>query len=200
MDKPTLIENSLIPVYQFEKGTRLVNARELYEFLCIESEPIKDFYNYYDLLILAAKNRFEDEFKCIKQSLDILEISKMIDVHEQDGEYLRDAVWESIIHAKHSFKKNEFDLHKKFKSMVSTLIPGAKIILFKNNKEHIPDFWVDVNGLRSPVEIKYGKFGFSALKQLKRYMKFYDCKSGYAVARELTCTLPNSITFIPLSL
>jgi anti-repressor protein len=35
MDKLTIIENSLIPVYQSEKGNRLVNARELHAWLGI---------------------------------------------------------------------------------------------------------------------------------------------------------------------
>ena len=38
MNNLSIIENGLIPIYQSEKGTRLVNARELHEFLEVSSK------------------------------------------------------------------------------------------------------------------------------------------------------------------
>lgn len=47
-----------------------------------------------------------------------------------------------------------------------------------------------------PVEIKLNAFTGKSLTQLKRYMDFYNTKSGIAVADGLKCELPKNITFI----
>lgn len=170
------------------------SARDLWEFLGNEN------LGYYDLLILASKLRFNNDPKSIDTALAILEVAKLIEPPESENEYLRDAVWETIIHAKHAFLQKEFDLHEKFKKEISKLIPSAKVIKKKNIKDNYPDVWVDVNGAIRPVEIKLRKFDNRALRQLMRYIKVYKVDLGYAVARELACKLPSCVSFIPLSL
>lgn len=74
-----------------------------------------------------------------------------------------------------------------------------KITKIKNNPKHIPDFWVTNGVITVPVECKKTKFDGAALRQLERYMNYYGCIKGIAVAGELTVKLPKNIKFINYS-
>ena len=91
---------------------------------------------------------------------------------------------------------NEFYYQDLFKKHYKSFLPLAELVKRKNNPKHIPDAWLKENGEYIPVEVKLEKFGARALKQLNRYMEFYDCKNGIAVADELTVELPDNIQFI----
>lgn len=91
---------------------------------------------------------------------------------------------------------NEKSVYEWVKSNEKNLFKDFSIVKRKNHPKHIPDFWVS-NGIEyRPVECKLREFNKAALKQLLRYMNFYNCKSGYAIAKELTVKLPDNIIFI----
>lgn len=92
-------------------------------------------------------------------------------------------------------RATEQDVYVWFRENISEILPsGARIVKKRNDRSHIPDFWVEIDGRLSPVECKLHEFDKSALDQLKRYMRFYGCRSGIAVASEFTCEVPSEIT------
>lgn len=94
-------------------------------------------------------------------------------------------------------KITEFDVHNWFKNNYQKILNGYFLVEKKSESKHIPDFWLMNNNELIPVEIKLEKFDSKALKQLRRYMNHYGCKTGIAVGRELTCELPSYIKFLP---
>lgn len=93
----------------------------------------------------------------------------------------------------------EFSLHEKFRCEYKRLLgEKSEIVKVKTHPKHIPDFFVKIDGRLLPVEIKAQKFGDKAQEQLKRYMKFYGCENGIAVAPKLSTKLDQSIGFIAL--
>ena len=88
---------------------------------------------------------------------------------------------------------------------------GVVHFWFRNNFQHhikkgvlekvtkrqglIPDFLVIVDSETRPVECKK-TFNERSLNQLLTYMKAWDSQHGYAVGFQLTCELPQNITFI----
>lgn len=93
-------------------------------------------------------------------------------------------------------RKDEFYYQDLFKKHYKSFLPLTELVERKNNPKHHPDAWLKENGEYIPVEVKLEKFGARALKQLNRYMEFYDCKNGIAVADELTVELPDNIQFV----
>ena len=93
-------------------------------------------------------------------------------------------------------KKDEFYYQDLFKKHYKSFLPLAELVKRKNNPKHHPDAWLKENGEYIPVEVKLEKFDEKALKQLKRYMEFYDCKNGVAVGDKLTVELPDNIQFV----
>jgi hypothetical protein len=90
----------------------------------------------------------------------------------------------------------EYSQYPVFQKMIDTLIPGASIVPPPLKHRLKPDFFVEREGLISPVEIKRGTFTNTAVKQLQRYMTAYNCVTGYAVAPKLAGTLASGMMFI----
>lgn len=93
-------------------------------------------------------------------------------------------------------QKNEFYYQELFKENAERLGFG-KVVSRKSIGKNFPDAWIDKSGELIPVEVKLQSFNVTALKQLMRYMNVYNSAHGYAVAKNLTVDLPDSITFIP---
>ena len=93
-------------------------------------------------------------------------------------------------------ENREYWLHDFFNNNVSQILgQEAKIVKVKQNSRHQPDSWVQVDDNILPVEIKNGPFDNKALRQLTRYIKFYNSKGGVAVGNELAIKLPSNIRF-----
>lgn len=91
-------------------------------------------------------------------------------------------------------EKNVYDLFKRnYKNVLGC---NCEIVKKKNNPKNIPDFWIMQDAEYIPVECKVDDFTVAGLKQLQRYMDFYECGKGIAVARDLKCELPANIKFI----
>lgn len=90
----------------------------------------------------------------------------------------------------------EKDVHTWFKREGWKKLDGYKPVRKKSDSGNIPDAWLEHNGDFVPVEMKLNSFDNSALSQLNRYVDFYGASEGVAVADNLTCELPNNITFV----
>lgn len=115
--------------------------------------------------------------------------------------WIEHCVRETIMTWFSNSRPNEQTVYKWFtKNYKEKLGKVYEIKKRKNNSKHIPDFWLSVDGEDVPVECKLGEFDDKALKQLQRYMDYYVCKRGVAVAQKLSTELPSNITFIEFSL
>ncbi len=158
------------------------------KYLVIGNEKI----NKFELLALASKINTEDQ----KAAWEILRLASMLYHSENDFAFneLYGAVAMDITRRN---TEKESDIYPRFKKSVNKLFgSNAKVIQKKNDPTHIPDSWISIDGYEIPVEIKLNNFDKRALNQLRRYMRFYGCKHGIAVARTLTIELPESIRFI----
>lgn len=92
--------------------------------------------------------------------------------------------------------EKESEIVKIIKENLNEYIPNATLIKKVSNKNNIPDIWVEINKKDIPIEVKTNDFDNKALKQLIRYMVFYNCDKGIAIASNLTCDLPDNVSFI----
>ncbi len=133
----------------------------------------------------------------INKNLGILDDADELLPNKYDYPFLRNACRETVIRNFLDTRITEKDVHNWFRKKVSVLLgEHYRIVYRKNDKRHIPDFWIKGNETYIPVEIKLHKFSPRHLQQLLRYMNVYDCAQGIAVALELNCNLPSNINFI----
>lgn len=95
----------------------------------------------------------------------------------------------------------EKDVHVWFKNNIGKILGDNYAISDKkSNSDNIPDFWLlKDNNDYIPVEIKLHDFNDRSLKQLIRYINYYDCDKGIAIGKRLNCDLPDNIKFISFS-
>ena len=96
----------------------------------------------------------------------------------------------------------EFDIHQLFRENYSKVAAG-KVVKVKCDPHNIPDAWVEIAGVRIPVEMKLHNFNQAAIDQLNRYIEFYKIPGcvfprGIAVGAALTATLPQDMIFISI--
>jgi hypothetical protein len=102
-------------------------------------------------------------------------------------------------HFLYKFPRTEYSAYPKFQEELSQLIPGAHIVDAPFRHQQKPDFFIEREGMISPVEIKLRNFTNHHVKQLRRYMTLYNCQTGYAVAPKLTGKLLPGMMFITWS-
>lgn len=148
--------------------------------------------NRFDLLAMASKIASDNE----KLAWQIMNIASMMFHPQSDSTF--NTLYEAV--ATEITLKNietEATLYQRFANAVKKLFgENAEIIKKQNNQRHQPDLWIKVNGHDIPVEIKLHSFDKKALKQLQRYMNFYNCQKGIAVGSCLKVELPENIVFI----
>ena len=93
-------------------------------------------------------------------------------------------------------RANESSVVSWFFENLNELLPGASKIDKKSDNKNIPDGFIRFEENIYPVEVKRSNFDNKALQQLKRYIDAYGSKKGVAVARELTCDIPENIIFV----
>lgn len=81
---------------------------------------------------------------------------------------------------------------------INSLIKNCNIVKKKPNPKFIPDFFVEVNGELSIIEVKKDIINNMALKQIQNYLKFYKIQKGYLMAPQISdnVKLPNNIKYI----
>lgn len=101
---------------------------------------------------------------------------------------------------KKSFIKGRGELfyQKVFIDNVEKIFKNVEKMNKNYDKKNIPDAYLILEGLETPVEMKIGNFDLKALNQLQRYMKFYGCKQGLAIGRNLSTLLPDNIMFLDI--
>lgn len=158
------------------------------KYLVIGNEKI----NKFELLALASKISDEDE----KTAWEVLKLASML-YHPEDDFAFNELYGTVAMDIARKSIERECDIYLRFDKKIKKLFgPNARVIKKKSDPRHIPDRWVSIEGNIMPVEIKLHKFDKRALSQLKRYMDFYNCAHGIAVAKSLDVKLPENIRFI----
>ena len=158
------------------------------KYLLINDEKI----NKFELLALASKISNEDK----KTAWEVLKLASML-YHPEDDFAFNELYGAVAMDITRKSIEREWDIYSRFDKKIKKLFgPNARVIKKKNSPRHMPDRWVSIEGNIMPVEIKLHKFDRRALSQLKRYMDFYNCTHGIAVAKSLDVKLPENITFI----
>lgn len=149
-----------------------------------------EILNRFDLLATASRCANENEAWEILKTASIL-------FHPLDDPAFNELYGCVATEITRNFQKDEFYYQRLFKEKYSKLREGTVTDHPANGKD-IPDAWVLKGDSLIPVEVKFGNFDKKALKQLRRYMNAYSSKSGIAVARQATVTLPHNIDFVSL--
>lgn len=111
--------------------------------------------------------------------------------------WIKQCVLETVMHWRDKALPTEQNVYEWFRrNFKSYLGKNAEIIKCKNDPKNKPDFWVVSSEGTMPVECKLGAFDKKALNQLQRYMGFYNCDKGVAVAVDFTCDIPENIKTI----
>ena len=133
----------------------------------------------------------------LNENLRLLELAEDLLPDKFEFPFLRHACQEKIMRNFMDTRISEKDVHEWFKKNVKTVLGSDyQIVKRKNDPRHIPDFWLKRSGSYVPVEIKLHGFDLKHLSQLQRYMDFYECAEGVAVAKELNCDLPGNVKFV----
>lgn len=93
-------------------------------------------------------------------------------------------------------KYNESFYVEMFNKWCHKTMDDCEVVDGHRNIHNIPDSWVRINGVEIPVEVKLGKFNKSAMMQLNRYMREFNCKYGVAVGRCATVDIPENVFFV----
>lgn len=121
-------------------------------------------------------------------------------LHQQGAFYLYQVCFETISHNLIAGSKTtEIDVYEWFDANYKYFLNDQyRLVNVHSDPKNIPDRWIMniFDGEQIPVECKKGKFDKKALTQLQRYMDFYKSLHGIAVGSEVTCELPDNITFI----
>lgn len=154
--------------------------------------------DYIDLYEMVCEMSYKVHEHGLDNLLGLLHLAKSITPKEKNIPFLENSARETIFRNYQSSLPTEFDIHKLVQKNISKVIDNCAVFERINDAKHQPDVWIRANGYEIPVEVKLKNFDYKALKQLKRYMDFYNCKKGIAVASELTTILPKSIKFIAI--
>lgn len=147
--------------------------------------------------LLELDKVIEDKYKMsCEGKWDCVEICEILS--DLGAHWLSQSIRETFLFNCYNRNKvKEQDVYKWFKqNYKNELGKSVEIVHNKNNPQHIPDFWVLYNGVKTPVECKLDVFNQKALQQLQRYMNFYGSAYGIAVGNRLGCEMPSNIVFV----
>jgi hypothetical protein len=146
------------------------------------------------LMGLAAAHACEEEDEAKALIFEIRDHALRLNLYTAGFIELFDAT--ICAHVLYKFRTTEYEAYPKFAEQLSQLIPGAQLVEAPFRHQQKPDFFIEREGLISPVEIKQRNFTNGGVKQLHRYMTLYNCPTGYAVAPKLTGELLPGMMFI----
>lgn len=175
-----IIKNEIIPIME--------------ESLTIDGLPFRK----YDLLGFACelidKNKLDEAENLLKMILGIYGNKHGSVTFER----ICNAIYDLIIYEE--MRKNEIYYQQIFKNHCKEIMgDGYELYDMKNQKTKRPDAWVKFNNIIMPVEMKKGKFGENALKQLQGYMDLYNCNFGIAIGLRSAIKFPDNIRFIDIA-
>lgn len=174
----------------FIKLYKIDECKELYDFI-----KGKRWLDVFDLMELVSRASYI-EVDSLERNLSIADFIEIM-LGNKEKHFFSSNLKMMIMKNYMDNRPTEFDIHERFaKEYKKVLGEDFEIAIVKNDSKNIPDFWLKHKDVLIPVEIKLNDFNKSGLKQLKRYMDFYGCDKGIAVARNLTCPLPGNIKFI----
>lgn len=167
------------------------------KILTIE-DVLKDFMEDLTRIEKVLKGSYSNP-NDLSENLDGIENADRDNILSSYFPFIRHAISERVIGNFIDTQPSERDIHDWFRDNFKRILGEEyRIVDHKNNKNHIPDFWVTTpqDFKIVPVEIKLHSFDHKSLEQLKRYMNFYESDRGIAVGKKLKCELPENITFI----
>ena len=144
--------------------------------------------------VLDTERNVEQSIEQLEE-IYILNNASMAKYWSKSFSYYHWNTFERLTHFKNACI-DEFFYQDLFKEHYKSFLPLTELVERKNNRHHIPDAWLKENEEYIPVEVKLNNFNATALRQLIRYMEFYDCKNGVAVGDKLTVELPDNIQFV----
>lgn len=165
-------------------------ASEHYDFLLKQKH-----LGHVELLELASRLSYLDPDN-LHMNLSFVDIAEAM-IGDKEKHFMISSFRMSVMKNFLDSRPNEFDVHELFEcNYKKSLGDQLEIVARKNDPKHIPDFWLKRKDKYIPVEIKLHEFRGAHLKQLQRYMDFYNCDNGIAVGKELRCSLPDNVKFI----
>lgn len=167
---------------------RLVQVKPIIDYKEVAKLMIKDLTLLND--ICAKSFTQSDKLSLLK------EMDNLTNELRHEFPFLLHAIDNLIFDNFNRTLPTEKEMQISFKERLCEFLPSAKAISKNSNSKHRPDLWLAIDGEEVPVEMKLNAFDSKALRQLQRYMNFYNCKKGIAVAKELDCKIPDNITFL----
>lgn len=152
--------------------------------------------DYIGLYELASKKSYEVSKYGVSKLLSLVDLAKAITPEDKNLPFIEQSVRELILRNYMSSIPREKDIQSIVKENITKVFNECEVISRINDHRHQPDLWLVVQGEEVPVEIKLKKFNRKALEQLERYITFYKCNKGVAIAEKLTTKLPQNIKFI----
>ena len=127
--------------------------------------------------------------------------SALAEVHricqDEDLPWLDYCISENLMRWYEYSQPRESDIYDWVRENIRDILDDkTDVVSHHDDRRHKPDLWLSRQGNLVPVECKLHDFDNKALQQLQRYIGFYGCHQGIAIARRLTCGLPSNITFI----
>lgn len=151
-------------------------------------------FDRFGLLAAAVRAGSSDN----KAAWEIMNLASCL-FHPQDDSVFNSLYAAAALHITWAGDITEASLYPKFNKTIEHLSGGrARPIEVDMDQRHRPDAWVRIGEDSVPVEMKLGNFNRAALKQLRRYIGFYDSPGGIAVGKQLTTCLPENITFVSI--
>ena len=182
----------------------VIKGCDFTDYIKVNIPEIKQdqYYNLYDILSII-KNRC-DAYK-FKYSPKLLWACNIFANTFKDAKSSKTA--EDMIEITVNYFKTQLDtfnhektLYDLIKKDINILIPGATIIEFDIKNRKIPDFIVTINDEIVPIEVKSGEIDNSAIRQIKNYMRIYECEKGIVMGSALKNPLRNlNIRFVSIS-
>jgi len=156
----------------------------------------KERMDYIDIINLASLVGTNPYFA--KEAFDILEVAEIIANYAQkDLKWIIYTLQKQIANHSNLSVIYESDVvswfEKKYKNILGE---GVEIVSNKDDEYNKPDLWVKEKENYIPIEVKRNGFDKKSLKQLERYINFYNVSKGIAIGTELKCDLPHNIKFI----
>lgn len=158
-------------------------------------------YNFFDLIDLGIVMIEKYQLKIVNNLENIMQ--QLCYLYDEN---IKDCLLYNVLYM---FSKERADklllfnseehLYSLIRQDISNLIPGATIIDFKIKDRKVPDFMIELDNQKIPVEVKAREIGLPALRQLVMYMDIYNSNKGYLIGRNLKIDLPDNIEFINIS-
>ena len=159
----------------------------------INSDLINDVFSALNYIMSEMYKMHED----LSKFESVINMLNKIEEKYHEHPYLFYALKEATCLNYNNLLPKEKDIHAWFKNNIEKISNNTlRVVYYPMDNDNKPDFFVkDKHNKLFPVEIKLNEFNDAALKQLERYIDFYNCEKGIAIGSSLKCCLPSNVVF-----